>query len=245
MKNKTFFETINKAYCITLEKRPEKWNAFKKDTASFLPIDVTKWFGIDGSTLNETDLAKFKFRIPKKYEDRWRGHAGCTLAHTGIYKDALIKGYDKVLIFEDDCVITNTKTFIADIERSACELPDDWLMFMLGGREWRTTDKLPLYEQFSENLARAIQVFELHAYVVTKEYMEIALTYFNKKPIQTDNISVQLQKDLRKTYITNPIYCTQRPGHSDILHRKQSTHGIKTYLQPRQLKFEDKKNKLF
>lgn len=245
MKNKTFLETIPEAYCITLEKRPHKWEAFQRDVIAHLPIDVTKWYGVDGSTLTKDDLAKFKFRIPKKYEDRWRGHAGCTMAHTGIYKDALKKGYDKVLIFEDDCVITNPDTFNEVIDKCSKELPDDWQMFMLGGREWRTTKKLPLYEPFSDNLARAIQVFELHAYVVTREYMELALEYFNRNPIQTDNISVQIQKDTRKTYITNPIYCTQRPGHSDILHRKQSTHGVKTYIKPRQIKFENTKNGLF
>lgn len=233
-----FFSTIPHAYCITLAKRPEKWQEFERDVVPFVPLKIQKWNAVDGSKIPDEEMRKFNFKIPAKYLDRKRGHAGCTLSHIGIYKDAIKQGHERILVFEDDCYVTNPESFVENIEEAVKELPEDWMFFFLGGREWQISKKIPMYEYVSEKIVRALQIFETHAYVITKEGMETMINLFESNAVQIDNMTVRLQQNLKRSYITNPIYCTQRPGHSDIMQKDQSTHGVRTFMKPRELKVE-------
>jgi len=58
------------------------------------------------------------------------GHIACALSHRHLYQHILEKGYQRVLIFEDDAVPLFDRD--GELQQSVGELPDDWELIYFG-----------------------------------------------------------------------------------------------------------------
>ncbi|KAF6022292.1 CERCAM [Bugula neritina] len=102
--NKLGFDEI---YLINLERRPDRRIMMEQALAE-LGIEYKYFPAVDGRQLNETYLDQLGVKQLEGYLDPYHkrpmkmGEIGCFLSHYFIWKEMEEKGYNRILIFEDD-----------------------------------------------------------------------------------------------------------------------------------------------
>jgi GR25 family glycosyltransferase involved in LPS biosynthesis len=168
------------AFCITLERRQDRWKRFQDQpglrAANGLKkgIDVTRFVGVDGKTIDITTDNRIalstKRNILKKYRRSHEeldsvGGVGCALSHIAIWQWMIDNNKEQVLIFEDDAQIPDDFIERANQclkESPLLQDPKKWDMWLLGGK-WADLTYIP-----GEPKAIRIGAFYLfHAYIIT------------------------------------------------------------------------------
>jgi len=112
-------KVFDKIYVITME------GSFRIDRMKerLDGIDYEFFYGVNGATLDKTPYIAMG-------STQTRGQLGCTLSHYNLYiKISNEKKYEKILILEDDAVLTDK---VNNLETYMNQLPADWGMFYLG-----------------------------------------------------------------------------------------------------------------
>lgn len=128
-----FNEYFDHIYVITLRRATERHEKIVQ-VLEGLAFDF--FYGADAKEFNPVDLieANIYDKVAAKKNNRYNkemkpGEIGCSWSHLLVYKDMVNKGYEKVLILEDD-VFPNKEaeiTFINVVK----ELPEEWeLLYM-------------------------------------------------------------------------------------------------------------------
>lgn len=125
---------FDKIYVITLRRSTERQEKINKH---FADVDFEYFYGIDKLQLSLKDLIQTKVYDPvvakklhRNSKAMYLGQVACSLSHRELYKEILAKGYEKVLIMEDDFVPAAVDlNILKDIYR---ELPDNWELVYLG-----------------------------------------------------------------------------------------------------------------
>lgn len=188
---------FDKVYCINLDHRPDRWETVQKEFDKLNITDqVERWAG----TVNDN------------------GNLGCTLSHLSIIKHCKEKGYKNVLIFEDDVLFVETN--VDKLEKAFNELIelDNWDLFYIGstvepngGRFVRVTD----------NILKTNFAYTTHAYCVNEQafdpMIEVWEDNISKGNVIVDTtLCTEIVKKRKKSFVMDPIYAIQQPGHSDI-----------------------------
>jgi len=119
-KSKLGFDEI---YVINLERKIERRNRTTY-ILDHLGIDFTLFKGIDGKSLSPEDLVSYRHH--PAWEDPYVGHrltyglAGSILSQIRVWEDAMKKGYEKILVLEDDAQFTDN--FVKKLKESLDEL---------------------------------------------------------------------------------------------------------------------------
>ncbi|MFM2010523.1 MAG: Chrysochromulina ericina virus [Bacteroidota bacterium] len=94
---KNFEKFWDAAYVINLDFRQDRWNEIQK-TANNAGLNVQRW---DATKAADIDLEKHRkgTRVKKP------SCIACWSSHIEIYRDALKKGYNRILVLEDDALI--------------------------------------------------------------------------------------------------------------------------------------------
>ncbi len=132
------------AYCITLERRSDRWKKFQ-DKSGINGLDLHRFLGVDGKTIDikadDRITLGAKRNILKKFR---RGHeeidsvgaVGCALSHIALWQYMVDNGIEMMAIFEDDANIPDDFVSRAnDCIKSSPILknPDSWDIWLLGG----------------------------------------------------------------------------------------------------------------
>ena len=88
---------FDKVYVLNLHKRPERMRSTEKRMA-FCDIEFERFGAVDGSVMNK--LWETYFRENQHFSNP--SYLGCAMSHLSMYRDALEKGYKRILILEDD-----------------------------------------------------------------------------------------------------------------------------------------------
>lgn len=127
-----------------------------------------------------------------------------------IIQEGVDKNWQSVLIFEDDCVfVESCGNPNETMEQVVKQLPEMWQLLYLGGQ---VTNGFKL--RHSPNLLLLDMCFATHAWALSLDAMKNIISAGLEAPI--DNSVVKTIQPRGHTYITFPLLCTQRPGHSDI-----------------------------
>ena len=127
-----------------------------------------------------------------------------------IFEDAIDKGRENILVFEDDCEIIKGKEIFHDIMNKAIEqLPENYLMFFLGGQPTGGYSSF-----YSNNLLPVIKYYSTHSVCYSKRGIKEILQRGMEYPI--DIWYVDVIQPLGNCYAVDPILTTQREGYSDI-----------------------------
>ncbi len=120
-----FFDHI---YVLTLERELEKQERIS-DVLNGLEYEL--FMGVDKKNLTIDQLIATGVYDEARAIELHRydkpmntGQIGCCISHKMIYEDVISKGYEKVLILEDD--IVPQKEGFAELAETLAELPDDW-----------------------------------------------------------------------------------------------------------------------
>jgi glycerol-3-phosphate cytidylyltransferase len=196
---------FDKVYCINLAKREKKWESVKKRFDE-RDIIVDRFDAIDGKILlDQNGLTK--------------NELGCISSHLTVIQDANNKGYNKILIFEDDVHFSNDfKTRIQLIKNL------DWKLLYLGGSQYKW-DGIDI----SENFYPSNNTLGTFAYAVDSEIYEDLISAFSKKTAPADALLASVQeKNKGKCFTIYPNIVIADVTTSDIRPpRNLNTHAEK------------------
>jgi len=175
----TYFNNI---FCINLERRTDRWDKISNKFQNF-GLSVERFRGYDGQLLNHLTDPTIRVR-------RTGGYLGCLLSHLEIYKTALNRGYERILILEDDLAIH--KNLHLEFNRVANELRGvNWDLLYLGSANFTETFKLDGSHNPNQNIKnyripnflhydKATNSWSCLAYGISKKAMEFVLDYYEK-----------------------------------------------------------------
>ncbi len=135
---KTKFDSDN-VYLINLDRRTDRRSNMEMIFGE-LGVDYERLPAVDGKRdLSDTYLAEHNIRMMADFTEPYHGRPlklgeiGCFLSHYNIWQDVLAKGYDDVIVFEDD---VRFEPFfakkIAAVRREVADLGLDWDLIFLG-----------------------------------------------------------------------------------------------------------------
>ncbi|XP_025835147.1 glycosyltransferase 25 family member-like isoform X2 [Agrilus planipennis] len=171
---------------INLLRRPERRKRMMR-CFDELGLEVEILDAVDGRHLSDDVLEEIKF-LPG-YADPYHkrpmtlGEIGCFLSHYNIWEEAYEKGYEKVMVLEDD--IRFEAYFRSRMERLMEEVEDipGWDLIYLGRKRMEHADE----PWVSDSLVRAAYSYWTLGYVISKSGI--------KKLLEADPLSKLLPVD--------------------------------------------------
>lgn len=189
----------DRTYIINLPHRKDRIRVAKQQFARE---------GIDMPTIFPAIDAR-RLKLRGTVEEN-QGLIGCYLSHFFIIQEAIIYGYKRIAIFEDDILLVSD--FKKKFEEGYAQVPDKWQMLYLGYYERSGKGKLKI----SENVSIPKNTWGTHAYMLQGD--GIRIMYDNLQTIRS-HVDVQITEDIvpkMYTYCINPAICNQSGIKSDI-----------------------------
>ena len=183
--------------CVNLARRPDKWAEceaeFKKHN-----LKVERFDAIDGNTI-------------KHNGKMMNGAVGNLVGHTRIVEEAKEKGWQSVLIFEDDVAFRDNLNEL--FNEWVKGVPDDWDMLYLGGNH--NAQRIILA---APHVRRINDTYATHAYAIRETVYDLCLEYLYTMSDHGDVLMAEVQKRCR-AYCFIPNLAWQRPQVSDVFNR--------------------------
>lgn len=174
-------------YIITLKRATERQAQIAKDLAG---LRYAFFWGSDKLELDipamaaahEYDETKAK-QLHRYGKSMSPGQIGCALSHKRIYKDMLQKGYQRVLILEDDVHPINMEQAAAVMDA----LPNDWQLLLLDyyrnekpnwfKQQWYHVQHAMGQLKWNHTMIRNLYPRPVNKYIQTAGYHEFADAY--------------------------------------------------------------------
>jgi glycosyl transferase, family 25 len=160
---------LDKTYIINLKERIDRKKSMEN---KLLKNNIDNYTFIEAIKPNINDVHNWNknfCNIRKNLEKYRIGSLGCMLSHIKIYKDAIEKNYDYILILEDDALFTenfNLNNIITNIEKYK---DDNFGIFYLGC----TNYKKPIH--LEKNIYKCVYSNTTHAYIISRKCINFIL----------------------------------------------------------------------
>jgi GR25 family glycosyltransferase involved in LPS biosynthesis len=212
---------------ISLERATERREAIKKEISKSHLENAIFLNAIDGSKLPQSMIGNITLPGGWRNGDKFQpGEVGCIMSHSNAIKLAKEKGWDHVIIFEDD--ITIAEDFNKRIKLLFKMLPNDWEHVYLSG-----TPKFQGY--FFNKFPQVIPspwTDCLHSYIIRNTAYDKILEKFEKKETTADDMIIDMyfRKKILKSYSFFP-YVTHSNSSYSYIWNKSAGHNIKNESQ--------------
>lgn len=197
---------FDKIYYINLTSREDRKMHMEKQLAE-LNIAAARVSAVNGKEL-KWDL---NYGIISKF---WNTSAAAyCLSYQNAIIDAIKNNYNKVLIMDDDAVLTSN--FYEVLNESFKSLPENWHLLYLAANHNKKcipTEK----DRISDNLYKLSGSLGSHAIIINKAAFNTILN-FCSTPYGPLDIFLSIYQQIFPCYITYPGLASQLPGKSDIL----------------------------
>jgi len=198
-----FFDNV---FCINLDRRQDRMALAQKELEKF-NIVFERFSAVDGNSLDKGNYTT--------NPDVSSGIIGCTLSHAKLLSICKERGYEKVLILEDDIILNDN--FEEKLVLYIKEIPAYWDMFYLGGNHnFHNGEKINM---ISEHIGQCNMTFSTHAYAIHSRLFDDAIFLLSQAQKPVDVYYSEIQKK-RSIYTFYPGIANQRAGYSDILNSK-------------------------
>ncbi len=182
--------------CINLARRRDRW---AKAQAQFQrqQIEVARWDAVDGATI----------QVPPDWCYS-PGAYGCSLSHIEAVREAKARGYESLLIFEDD--VEFHPELRALFPGWMAQVPGDWDAIYFGGihrLQPRAT---------APNVLRLVETNSTYAYALRRTVFDAFLSINERSHAPVDETAKMLQKQF-KFYCFWPHLAWVTRDFSDIL----------------------------
>lgn len=151
------------------------------------------------------------------------GAIGCSMSHMRCIQIAKERGWDHVLVCEDDVLFTNVPLFLTQLEKVMATVPD-WDVLLLAG------NNIPPFRVVNDACVQVVNCQTTTAYIVRAHYYDALIDNYraginklmrnpaNKLNYAIDRYWFELQRRDRWFLIT-PLSVVQREDYSDIEQR--------------------------
>jgi glycosyl transferase family 25 len=204
----TFF---NQIYYINLDRRTDRRMHMEKQLIKF-NLSATRISAVDGAQISW----KSEYGIMSNF---WNSGAfAYCLSYRVAIINAITKGYDYVLIMDDDAVLTDNMLDV--LQHAWKDLPEEWHMLYLGANHGHPTPTAMPTEndRIGDYLYRLSGSMGSHAIILNKVCFHNILN-FVAAPYGPLDMFFSLYHKFFPCYITYPGLATQLAGHSDILNK--------------------------
>lgn len=196
-------------YYINLDRRADR-RLHMEQQLDRLNLSATRVQALDGKNIKWRP----EFGIWSKF---WNNGAfAYCLSYRQALMDAYAKGYENVLILDDDAVLT--ENFFSVLDKAWNSLPSNWHMLYLAANHGpadspaRPTEN----DKIGNNLCKLKGSVGSHAIIINKIAFPIILDFL-ASPYGPLDVYLSLYQQFFPCYITNPGIATQLAGHSDII----------------------------
>lgn len=191
---------------ISLERSKDRKDRLKEIMKDY---NYSYFNGIDGKN---TDISELKNRIFPEDSQRSSGEIGCALSHFLLWEKILKQDIDKILILEDDIIISpEFKDIVYNME-----YPDNFDMIFLGncGSGEFNQNRHVYFSKDKYKLHTSNWFACLHAYIVSKQGAKKLVEYFQKYKINepvdiTIGFSLMKKMNLLNCYAIEPTLINQ------------------------------------
>jgi GR25 family glycosyltransferase involved in LPS biosynthesis len=198
-----FFDRV---YYINLERRTDRRKHVDEQLMKF-KLGAARVVAQDGNLLEWHQ----NLGLASKYWNK--GALGYCLSYQNAIADALQNGFQRILVMDDDAVLTDN--FLEILQKAYETLPDDWHMLYLAANH--NKDSMPTdAERVGPHLFRMKGSVGSHAIIFNRPSFETILN-FASSPYGPLDVFFSVYQQICPCYITYPGLATQMPGRSDII----------------------------
>ena len=188
-------DVFDHIYCVNLKHRTDRLENCLKQFKQY-GIEVERFDAVNGNEV-----------VPNGVNGLLPGEVGVIRSNYNIIKDAKEKGYKKIMIFEDDVMLSDD--FNERFEIHYTNTPEDWRFLYLGGNH--VGGLTPI----NGKVSKIRHTYAIHAIGVHEELYDHILMLLEEEKVQVDVTYAQLQKTF-PSYVFRPHLAWQQDGHSDI-----------------------------
>jgi len=194
-----FKKYFDKVYVINLDRRPDRFDSFKKELEKYGIENVERFSAIDGNTIMSNNIPLLA------------GEIGVLESHLQIIQNCKEKGFKNVLILEDDVYFTEE---ILKINEYMSMVPTDWDFIYFGGNH--VYGKPP--QLINQKVIKLNFTVALQCVAINSSMFEIIEAILPKRQKQVDAYYAELH-NIFNAYGFYPNMAKQTAGFSDIQNR--------------------------
>lgn len=206
---------FDKIYCLNLERNSEKW---KKTNTQFkeLNINVDRFLGIDGNNITDDEFDEISNRKISEVDSSKLGlienkyALGCLMSHIEIIKEAKSAGYKRILIFEDDVILSDEFS-----ERISQINKLNWELLYLGASQFNWSGV-----KVNNGFYKCSNTLGTFAYAINSNIYDDLLELFETKRKSIDNLLSEYQLKNKQSFVIYPNIVISDVSQSDIRQSK-------------------------
>lgn len=200
---------FDKIYCLNLDRRGDRWENvklyFEKNQ-----IEVQRFSAVDGGIHSKKDNIQ---NLSDRGIIENLNALACLKSHLSIIKDAKLKEYEKILIFEDDVILCDD--FLKKIKLVE---KLDWKLLYLGASQFDWTDIQT--NDFFYNCKKTLGTF---AYAINSSIYDELISLFEQDSKSVDNyLSIIQGKYPESSFVFFPNIVISDVEDSDIRESKNA-----------------------
>lgn len=209
---------FDKIYCLNLEKRTDRWERVNKEFIKN-SINVTKFKAVSEDMISDVEfnLLKIKYNVNNLSDDELYLHGlienkkslACLTTHLKIIKEAKLNKYKRILIFEDDILISSDFK-----ERISIIKLLDWEILYLGSSQFSWNDI-----KIENNFYKSKNTLGTFAYCISDSIYDELISLLSSKRKSIDNLIAEIQLKT-KSYTIYPNIVISDVSNSDIRESK-------------------------
>ena len=225
---------FDRVVCINLKRRPGRWRQFQAGLPTDWPFGpVVRVDAVDGQTANVPQWYGQPPANLNHNRDAWgeclRGAWGCLQSHLQVWLDALRKGLNSVLVFEDDAVFC--PDFTEQAVRFLEAVPVYWDQIYFGGQHLNYNQTPPV--KIRAQVLKGHNVNRTHAYAIRDDMMRAAVDRLSRPWAPWRPQDYHVDHQLGAMHLTGEwnVYCPRRwlvgqtGGHGDV-NPDREFHGV-------------------
>jgi GR25 family glycosyltransferase involved in LPS biosynthesis len=206
---------FDKIYCLNLERNSEKW---QKTNTQFkeLNINVDRFLGIDGNNITDDEFNEISNRKISEVDSSKLGlienkyALGCLMSHIEIIKEAKSAGYKRILIFEDDVILSDEfNERISQINKL------NWELLYLGASQFNWSGV-----KVNNGFYKCSNTLGTFAYAINSNIYDDLLELFETKRKSIDNLLSEYQLKNKQSFVIYPNIAISDVSQSDIRQSK-------------------------
>lgn len=190
---------FDRVYVINLDRRPDRYEAFKKEIAKYGIENVERFSAVDGTTIMANNIPLLA------------GEIGVLESHLEIIKKCREDGVKNVLILEDDVYFSNE---MLKLDEYMNNVPSDWDFIYFGGNH--VYGQPPKY--INDKIVKLNFTVALQCVAINSSMFEIIEAILPKRKKQVDAYYAELHNRFN-AYCFYPNMAKQTAGYSDIQNR--------------------------
>jgi GR25 family glycosyltransferase involved in LPS biosynthesis len=157
--------------------------------------------------LNDLGISFERFKAIDQIDINSSGIVACAMSHKAVLQDAILNGYDKILVLEDDALFVDN--FKEELNEAMSQVPDDWQMIYFGSAGTRGN-------MISPRVQKSLYALTTHAMAIDKSIYQ-RLIDLNKEDRHVDEVYGSIMEFING-YTVHPSIIKQSGGYSDISH---------------------------